>query len=248
MQTTRSRRGIAAAALTAAFAIACAGALPPDPSLPKTTHDGLVLQDHTELRAVYLAPGADFAPYHRVKLLDCYVAFDPHWVRDYNDRALDYRERITPKQLDAIKQRVATDFRRIFTHVLEKHGIAVVDETGEDVLLVRPAVIDLTVTAPYTMQPEIEVTFVSSAGSMTLYAELYDSATNAILARLIDPESDWYDPQVATSVTNEAEEERAIGHWAEILAHHIGQTTGWNDPPPAVKTGSKKPASDQKAR
>jgi hypothetical protein len=59
--------------------------------------------------------------------------------------------------------------------VLEEDRYAVVDEAGEDVLLIRPAIINLDVNAPDTPQAGRSMTYVASAGEMTLYLEAYDS-------------------------------------------------------------------------
>ena len=40
------------------------------------------------------------------------------------------------------------------------------------------------------MTPDMGNTWVQSAGSMTLYMELYNSATSGLLARVIDPRND----------------------------------------------------------
>ena len=155
---------------------------------PQVSEDGLQLQEHTKLRAVYLKPGASLAKYDRVAILDCYVAFRKNWERDYNNEAMGLNQRITQKDIDRIKQQLADEFRKVFTKELQDKGYQVVDDAAADVLIVRPAIIDLDITAPDTMSPGMEVTLVASAGEMTLYMELYDSLSSELLARVIDPE------------------------------------------------------------
>jgi hypothetical protein len=59
---------------------------------------------------------------------------------------------------------------------------------------------------------------------MTLYMELYDSATSELLARVIDPRED---PGVmagpANRVTNKAAADRIISRWANLLATHLSE-------------------------
>jgi hypothetical protein len=74
--------------------------------------------------------------------------------------------------------------------------------------------------------------WVSSAGEMTLYMELYDSATSELLARVIDPEADRsMGAMAANRVTNTAAADRIISRWAELLSNHLGdikKTTATN--------------------
>jgi hypothetical protein len=196
--------------------------------LPKTTDDGLTLVEHTKLRAVYMKPGASLTQYQRVALVDCFVAFKKGWEREYNETVVGAGQRLNEKDLDSIKKHLATEFRTVFAKELTKKGFPVVDEGAEDVLIVRPAIIDLQVTAPDTMQPGMETTFVASAGEMTLYMELYDSVSNELLARVLDPEAArgmGGFASVANSVTNKAEADRILRRWADILAAHLGSVT-----------------------
>ena len=94
--------------------------------------------------------------------------------------------------VEDIKKRVAEEFAKQFTKELEKQGQSVVaaTETGPDVLIVRPAIINLDITAPDTNRPGMSTTIGRSAGQMTLYAELYDSVSNQIIGRVVDPQAD----------------------------------------------------------
>ena len=68
-------------------------------------------------------------------------------------------------------------------------------------------------------------TFVASAGSMTLYLELYDGKTRAIIARIIDPEAadNVGIAQVSNRVTNTADFDPVVRRWAETLNKHLAQ-------------------------
>jgi hypothetical protein len=67
--------------------------------------------------------------------------------------------------------------------------------------------------------------YVSSAGSMTLYLELYDSVSNAIIARVIDPQSAQhnYGGVPANRATNRQQEDIIVRKWADVLASHLGE-------------------------
>jgi len=99
-----------------------------------------------------------------------------------------------------------------------------VDHTGDDVLIVRPALINLDVTAPDVQSASMTRTYVSSAGSMTLYMELYDSVTGDIIAKVMDPEASDRGGigMAANRVTNKAEADRILRKWAALLRSHLG--------------------------
>ena len=59
---------------------------------------------------------------------------------------------------------------------------------------------------------------------MTLYMELYDGATQDIIARVIDPEAmDDGMIQWSNSVSNRAEADRILRRWAKLLNEHLAE-------------------------
>jgi hypothetical protein len=99
----------------------------------------------------------------------------------------------------------------------------VFEKSGHDVLVLRPAIVDLDVEAPDTMSEGSSMTFAASAGQMTLYLELYDSVTSDLVARIIDTEAadgggtiHWQN-----SVTNQAEADRVLKRWADRLRKQL---------------------------
>lgn len=130
-------------------------------------------------------PAADFTVFKRIMILDTFVAFRSGWARD--QRRGSSRLRISESDMERIKTGVAELFKQVFTEVLEADdGYQVVNEVGEDVLLLRPAIIDLDVTAPDTMSPGRTTVYTTSTGAATLYIELYDSVTGQIVGRAAD--------------------------------------------------------------
>ncbi len=191
-----------------------------DKKPPEVSHDGLHLLKDSKLALVYAKPGLDLSPYDKFMLLDCYVAFKKNWRRNYNNSAL---RRVTEKDMDKIKKLVAKTFREEMIQELDKKGgYPLVDKPAADVLLIRPAIIDLVVTAPDTMSPN-EATFVSSAGSETLYVELYDSVSSEILVRAIDRRADpgYGGMEMSSRVSNVAAERRMVKYWADALRKQL---------------------------
>jgi hypothetical protein len=129
--------------------------------------------------------------------------------------------------MEKIKKALAEEFDGVFREALEKGGYKVVDENADDVLLVRPAIINLDVNAPDTPRAGMSRTYTSSAGEMTLYIELYDSVTGDLLAKALDRRVDnaggsgyytW-----TNSVTNRSAGRRILNGWAAILLDALNE-------------------------
>lgn len=185
--------------------------------LPDVTVDGLHRVPDSKMAIVYAEPGADLSQYKRIKLLDAYVAFKKNWERDQRQGSIS-ASRVTSKDMENIKNRLAQEFHTVFSKTLQDGGYDVVDESAEDVLLLRPAIINLDVNAPDTPRAGMTRTYVRSAGEMTLYVELYDSVTGDLIAKAMDRRVDnnafytW-----TNSVTNKAAADKILGGWAKIL-------------------------------
>ena len=209
----------------AVFISACAST---QKELPKVSHDGLDLVEGTKLGAVYKKPGADLSQYDRVAILDCTVAFRKNWQRDQNADRMGLQRGVSKEDMDRMKKNLSDEFNKVFSKELQKGGYKIVDKGAEDVLLLRPAIINLDVAAPDTMSPGMTRTFTASAGEMTLYMELYDSATSAILARVVDEKAgrDHGGMQISNRVTNVAEADRILRKWADILRQKLDEAHG----------------------
>jgi hypothetical protein len=204
-----------AAGLGLSYSSAVLGADPP----PDVTADGLHLRKSTKSTLVYVKPGATFGKYDKVAILDCLVEFDKNWQRDYNSGATT---RVSDSDMDRMKKSLADEFKKVFTKELTKGGYQVVDSGAPDVLILRPAIVNLRVTAPDLMTPGINMTVTRSAGSMTLYLELWDSVSNTILARAMDAKADQgMGGQVSSSVSNTAAASTILRGWADTLRDRL---------------------------
>ena len=202
-----------------------AGHLAAADELPSVTEDGLHRLPNTQVRAVYVKPGADLREYDKIALLEVYVAFRKNWQRDHNREAVGLEGRISDKDMQEIRQHLAAEFEKVFIDELAtKGGHEMVKEGGDGVLILRPAIVNLDVTAPDTMEAGMTRTFAASAGQMTLYLELYDGKTGDIIARIIDPEAAGDQTiQWSNRVTNKAEADRIIRRWAKLLNNHLAE-------------------------
>lgn len=206
-------------------------ALPPvfaEQQEPPETHDGLTLVSDRKVAAAYVDPEADFSVYNKIMIVDCYVAFKKDWRIEKNSSGSGISVRAS--DMERIKADTAALFRDVFTEKLVANdGYEIVTAPGEDVLLIRPAIIDLDIEAPHTASASRTRTYTTTAGAATLYIELYDSVTGDILARAADR-------QVAASssgylsytnrVTNRADARRMLGKWADLLREKLDEFHG----------------------
>ena len=190
--------------------------------IPATTYDGLERVDSARLDILYWRPGASLAPYKRIALLDCAVEFVKDWELNQDERRKVYQA--TAEDMERIRGLLAEEFRVVFTRALQAGGYEIVDAVADDVLLLRPAIVNLDVAAPdIAGVPGNVVNYVATTGEMTLYMELYDSATNSPIGRVIDRQegSETGGIQISDRVTNRAEADRILGGWAGVLVEAL---------------------------
>ena len=190
--------------------------------LPEITEEGLHKLKDTDLGLVYALPDADLSIYNRVRLLEPSVAFKKNWQRDQN-RGQSFK--VKTSDMEKIKAGVAELFMEVFTEELTEGGYELTEEAGEDVLLVRPAIVNLDITAPDVSSPGRSYQFSESAGEMTLYLELYDSETSAIIAKAIDRKRDREKGymQWQSRVTNTQAAKRIMKSWASTLREALDE-------------------------
>lgn len=186
--------------------------------LPEVSDDGLHLVKDTKMTIVYAEPGADLGVYKRIMLLTPEVAFRKNWERDQKSGSASKTSRINTK---GIKKKLAEEFETIFTEVLVNGGYELVDEAAEDVLLIRPSIVNLDVISPEKHGSGRSSNYARSAGEMTLYIELFDSETGDIIVkaidRRIDNENDAGFYTWKTSSSNKQAAARILTGWANIL-------------------------------
>ena len=219
MKKQHLRMSVSAACAATLLALAAAPALHAADAPPQQTSDGLQLVKSTKSRLVYMKPGATFSQYGRVAILDCQVEFEKDWQRDYNSSRVGLEGRITDSDVERIKTDLASEFMKVFVDELQnKGGYQIADVVAPDVLILRPALLNVEVNAPDVMSASIGSTIVRSAGQMTLYLELWDPSTKTILARVEDAKSDDQAlPERADRVTNKVAADRILRDWAEEL-------------------------------
>ena len=188
---------------------------------PDVTAEGLLRIHGSELSLVYAAEGVDLGVYHKVWLVDASVSFKKNWQREQNQT---YANKVRASDMERIKSDLASLFTEVFTEKLTEAGHELVTGSADDVLVVKPAIVNLVVNAPDTRSVGQSYQFVESAGEMSLYMELFDSVTGDILVkaldRQIDPRGSQFQWQTKTS--NRIAAKKALSTWAERLANALG--------------------------
>ena len=174
----------------------------------------------------YVDPDADFSGFSRIAILDPLVAFRANWQRDQNrSRSRNVRA----SDMERIKTDAANLFRDVFVERLQDGGFDITTEGGEDVLVLRPAIIDLDIAAPDIRSPGRSRTYTATNGAATLYIELYDADTGDLLGRAADRQVARHAGGLMTwnnRVTNVAEARRMFGRWADKLVAFLNEHYG----------------------
>jgi hypothetical protein len=184
---------------------------------PPTNWDGLVQVKSKRLDLVYLQPGADLRGYTKVLVEPTEVAFAKNWQRDHNRGSRALSTRISDRDMqDAIAKGVNAA-HDIFTSAWAKGGYAVVTEPGPDVLRVKTGIVNITVTAPDQPTATSSYSFAGEAGSATLFVEVRDSMTGALIGRAVDQGiAGDYSGAWRTASSNRADFRHMVESWANI--------------------------------
>lgn len=197
--------------------------------VPDVTHDGLQRVIDSKAALAYVKPDVDFSGYTRFMILDCYVAFKKDWQKDYNRDQRSTAGKVTDRDMERIRNEMATLFHEVFIDELsEKGGYEIAEAPAGDVLLIRPAIIDLVATAPDIPKAGRSYTFVDSRGAATLFIELYDSVSGEVLARAVDRKADRNHGtmQWATRTGGRADAKRILRKWAGWLRERMDEIHG----------------------
>lgn len=189
---------------------------------PAMTYDGLQRMEAHDFAEVYLRPGADFTHYRHVSLAECQVTFRKNWLRDQQRDSRTVTARVSQEDADRIRQRIASACDTHFREALERApavDLVAAAPSGEDVLVLRPFIVNLDIHAPDVQDTLRTRTYTTSAGEMTLKLELVDALTGEVQGRVVDRRRGVEHSQLqwTNSVTNRAEFERILRRWADLL-------------------------------
>ena len=185
---------------------------------PPEDWDNLVRVKSKRMQHVYLLPGADFRPYTKVMLDPTEVAFKKNWAREYNSRtSRSLSGRITDADMEQMVDEGGKAATEIFSQSFAQGGFPVVTAPAPDVLRVRTAVVNLTVTSPDKMTAGRSRTYSGEAGTATLVVEARDSVSGALLGRVVDSQvaGDSSIMLSRTRASNRADFRAVANDWAK---------------------------------
>ncbi|MDA9797155.1 DUF3313 domain-containing protein [Luminiphilus sp.] len=204
--------------LTILLTLGCAST---SETLPTTTPDGLDLVRSDKHSAVYIKPEAQLDIYNEFAIVPCEVAFRKNWQRDYNSSHRSSGQQIKERDIDRIKRELGEECTAFFTDALSEepsYNLVTEWQQGQDVLLVRPNIVNLNITSPDVSSPSMTRSYSASAGSMTLYLELIDAETSEVLVRAYDSKADPDSfVNYANKITNRQAADRMLKNWATRL-------------------------------
>ena len=194
---------------------------------PEVSIEGLELVEKDRGGEIYADPDIDWSVYTQIMLDPATVAFRRNWQRDQNRH---HSFKVRARDMEKIKTEMSELFDDVFTKELsETGGYTIADQSGDEVMRIKPAIVDLDVYAPDTRSsPGRTTQFTESAGKMTLKLEIYDSVTGDLIALLSDrreaPRRGYM--QWTTSVSNRAEAQRMLQRWAKDLVKRLDEARG----------------------
>ncbi|MFL6735387.1 MAG: DUF3313 family protein [Sphingomicrobium sp.] len=153
---------------------------------PPSTWDGLTQVKSKRFDLVYLQPGADFRSYTKVLIEPTEVAFHKDWQRDHNSSSSSLSSRVSDRDVQEAISKGVTASHDIFNDAWTKGGYVVVDAPGPEVLRIKTGVLQIRVSAPDQMSAGRSYSFAREAGSATLFVEVRDSLSGALLGRAVD--------------------------------------------------------------
>ncbi len=181
--------------------------------------DGLKLVPDTKgISRVWLRPGVDLSQYRSVYLVEPSVAFRKNWLKDQNRGHPSIR--VKEGDMEDIKRDIKKLFMEVFTEELLGAGFDFAELRAPGVMIIKSAILDLDVNAPDIQSSGTSDILVSTAGSMKLYLEIYDSMTEQLLVKAVDQASDWDTGQMQSQkkVANRAAAKRMMTPWAKALS------------------------------
>lgn len=143
--------------------------------------------DSRDFDSLLQAPDTDWTRYDAVHVELPDVSFRKNWQRDQN-RFDSFHVR--DRDVERLQNDMASLVREVLQERFVDEGWRLAETPGPGVLVLRPQVVDLDITAPDVPGNALRETYADSAGSMTLDLRVSDGATGVPLLQVVDYRED----------------------------------------------------------
>jgi hypothetical protein len=204
------------ACVTALIAVALSPSFASGDS-PTSPFPGLELIPSKNVGALYRRPDVDITAYKQVIIGEPTVEFSKNWnPRNYGTFGL------SAQQLTKIRTDLAALAKSAFAKSLADGGYAIVTETGDNVLVITPNIVNVFISAPDVQTAGRSRTYAMDAGSATLALQVNDAVTGTLLAVAYDQrKSQSARMQWTTSLSNRATASAMLDSWAEQVKREL---------------------------
>lgn len=192
----------------------------------EVTYDGLNKVNNTLFDAVWVREDIDLSGYNKVLLADAGVSYRPTRISVEQARLASARDSESDMPMtDEDKDRLVQEVSDVFREELGKsQHFELVTEPGPDVLILQGSLQDVVSYVPPELDryAGMDRVYLEDFGEATLVLQLFDSESQAILARAIDRDTIGEDfVQEANTVTSWAEVRREAHRWGTILTNGL---------------------------
>ena len=147
----------------------------------QAAQDGLVAVHSRSLDEFYLRRDANLAAYRKVMIDPVQVKFDKGWLK----YARNVMRPVGEENVERIAEDIAADAQASISEAFRARGLEIVGAPAPGVLRLSARVADLYVNAPERPSPWIKNNFTREAGQAVLLLEARDSASDALLGRVV---------------------------------------------------------------
>ncbi|MFT7265703.1 MAG: hypothetical protein ACI9A2_003791 [Halioglobus sp.] len=218
----------------AVLCLSISGCATPTPTLDTSpnaeiTFDGLHEVKDSAAGKAWVMPGLDLSGYTKIMVEGAGIHYRPGGETRRNSmaRSNDGPFEVDDKQKTRFKQLVG---ETLLDELGKSERFTLVNEPGQDVLLIRAALLDVVSYVPPEPIGRNEI-YLTEIGEVTLVLELHDSMTDAILVRAIDRDriGDNGRMQNSNRVMNTSEVKRLIRKWTSTLRKRLDSFSGFTN-------------------
>lgn len=189
------------------------------------TDDGLTVVKSTRFTETEIKKGVKWSEYTKYEISPVEVSFRKDWKQDYNQNQRGLTQQVTDKDMERIRTTISKIAYEELNKALQKKGnLTRVDTVDSNTLIFKPKVINLDIYAPDVQNSQsVTRSYVRQAGKATLFLEVYDGVSGAILGRWVDTREDtdrgYFD--WANRITNNERMRLIIRSWADRLVEGL---------------------------